>query len=240
MQNNIPKKIHYIWLGGGKKPKIFYKCFKTWKRILNDYEIIEWNEHNLPMDINKYVVDAVNAKKYAFASDFFRYYILYNHGGIYLDIDVEVLKSFDNLLHFNGFTGYEEEDLIAPGLVFGSIRHNPIVKDLYLEYFEREFIKNNSMNLTTICTYTTSFLNNCTDKDYINANLKIFDKEYFQPMNLKTGKLNITENTMTIHHYSASWVPKVTKFKNFLGKKLIKIIGEEKYYNLLKLIRRGD
>ena len=95
--DNIPKIIHYCWFGKNEKPDIVIKCIDSWKKILNEYEIIEWNEKNFKIDSNKFVKQAYDSKKFAFVSDYVRVYALYNYGGIYLDTDVEVFKSLDEL-----------------------------------------------------------------------------------------------------------------------------------------------
>ena len=95
----IPKTIHYIWLGKKREPKILKNCKKTWKKLCPDYTIKRWDEKNLNIDINKYCRQAYDAKKYAFASDVLRFDVLCKHGGIYVDIDVKMIKNFDNLLY---------------------------------------------------------------------------------------------------------------------------------------------
>ena len=104
----IPKTIHYCWFGRGEKPEIVKKCIDTWKDKLSDYEIIEWNEDNFDINQNDYVKEAYKAKKFAFVSDYVRVYALYNYGGIYLDTDVEVFKSFDDVLDNESFWGFEQ------------------------------------------------------------------------------------------------------------------------------------
>lgn len=99
----IPKKIHYCWFGRGDKPEIVKTCMKSWHTHLSDYEFVEWNEDNFDIHMNSYISEAYKAKKFAFVSDFVRVYALCNYGGIYLDTDVEVYKSFDDLLHHDSF-----------------------------------------------------------------------------------------------------------------------------------------
>lgn len=234
----IPKIIHYIWIGNKKKPKIFRKCYKSWKRHLVDYKIMEWNESNLPLNLNKYVSDAIVNKKYAFASDVFRWYILYNYGGIYLDIDVEILKPLDIFLEHELFTGLEKENIIAPGLIFGAVKGNSFIKSLLEDYNRRSFIINNKMNLTTICTYTTNKYLEYVSKGNEVDFLKVYPERYFQPMNLETRKITVTNETYTIHHYQASWHNRPEKIKNFLSRKLIKYLGKDRYFKLLNFIKR--
>ena len=116
----IPKKIHYCWLGGAKKPKLAKKCIKSWKKYCPDYEIIEWNESNL--DISSfplYTRQAYEKKKWGFVPDYIRCWLVYNYGGIYLDTDVELIKNLDDLLKNPSFFGFESEKSVALGLAFG-------------------------------------------------------------------------------------------------------------------------
>ena len=119
----IPKKIHYCWFGRGEKPKLARKCIESWKRYCPDFEIIEWNEDNF--DVTKYAYSkyCFDNKKWAFLSDFVRLIVIYENGGIYFDTDVEVIKSLDNLLQYEAFYGFENEDYVATGLGFGSVPH---------------------------------------------------------------------------------------------------------------------
>ena len=110
--DNIPKIIHYCWFGKNEKPDIVKKCIDSWKKILNEYEIIEWNEKNFKIDSNKFVKQAYDSKKFAFVSDYVRVYALYNYGGIYLDTDVELLRPLDELLKDKMFCGWESRDQI--------------------------------------------------------------------------------------------------------------------------------
>ena len=120
----IPKKIHYVWMGGKEKPKAIKKCMKTWKKYLKDYEIIEWNEHNFDINSHPFVKKAYENKKWAFVSDYVRAYAIYNYGGIYLDTDVFVIDNIDQLLDNKAFVGYEHPDYPFTA-VFGAEKGHP-------------------------------------------------------------------------------------------------------------------
>lgn len=187
----IPKKIHYIWLGGNPLPKIVEKCIKSWKRFCPDYEIIRWDESNLDLNECEYVRDAYNEKKWAFASDYFRFKILQNEGGIYLDVDVLLLKGLDALLDAPCFVGFEknEYDLtINPGLIMGAEKNNKFICDMVERYKIDKFEKIGN-KYETICIKSTNLLvekyglkikDECQDlKD-----VKVYSAEYFCPMDL--------------------------------------------------------
>lgn len=129
----IPKKIHYIWFGRGEKDERTKKCIESWKKIMPDYEIIEWNEDNFPMEINDFFKEAYSKKKWAFASDVARLWVLYNEGGIYMDTDVEVYKPLDEFLEHDGFTGFEDVHYPVTATM-GCIKGNPVI-GMMLEYY---------------------------------------------------------------------------------------------------------
>lgn len=119
----IEKKIHYCWFGGNELPTKAKRCIKSWKKYFPDYEIIEWNEKNFDINFNNYAKEAYLNKKYAFFTDVARLYIIYHNGGIYFDVDVEVIKKFDNdILSNEAFFGLETENTVNTGLGFGATK----------------------------------------------------------------------------------------------------------------------
>ena len=210
---NIPRVIHYCWFGGAPLPSSAKKCIASWKKYLPGYEIKEWNEGNFDLHCCRYVEEASNAKKWAFVSDYARFKILYDYGGLYFDTDVEVLKPLDAILARGGFMGVEGyADLdVNPGLGLAVAPGLGLYKELFEAYHTRRFINDDgSMNLKTVVQYTTECLaaHGLTDSCEIQfvAGVYIYPKEYFCPKNYLTGELDITENTYTIHHYSSSWL----------------------------------
>ena len=129
----IPKIIHGFWFSGDKKPEAYQKCVDTWKRNLPEYEIIEWNMDNYDWHKHPFVERAIELKAWAFASDFARLDVLYNYGGIYLDMDVEVFKSFDDLLGNDALFSFGNNVLIDLAVV-GSKKHNQIIRHLLEKY----------------------------------------------------------------------------------------------------------
>ena len=103
----IPKIIHYCWFGRGEKTPSMLKCIESWKRFCPDYEIKEWNEDNFDVECIPFVKAAYDAKKWAFVSDYARLRIIWEKGGIYLDTDVELLKSLDDLLVLDAYMGFQ-------------------------------------------------------------------------------------------------------------------------------------
>ena len=206
----IPKKIHYCWFGGNPLPKLAIKCIESWKKFLPEYEIIEWNESNYDVHKIPYISQAYNAKKYAFVSDYARFDILYEHGGLYFDTDVEVIKSMDKIIEQGAFAGVEFPGKLNTGLGLASPAASPIYKEILDSYKASSFIKENGQNdLTTVVTRVSDIFKKYgfTDENKIQkiADVTIYPVEYFCPKDYETGEINITENTYSIHHYDASW-----------------------------------
>lgn len=247
----IPKKIHYIWLGGKPLPSMVQKCMKSWIKFCPDYEIVRWDESNLNIDINKYCRQAYDAGKYAFASDVLRYYVIKEQGGIYLDVDVELIKPLDNLLGNKAFMGFEKGDIlaVAPGLIIGAEKHSQVITELFELYNTDVFIRDdNSINYETVGQKTTSHLqskygleieNKIQDLDHI----VIYPTEYFCPLNACTKEPDdLTSNTYSKHLYLASWVPKqslIIRLKNFIKRFVKKLIGR-KNFEKIKQKFKGD
>lgn len=228
MNNKIPKVIHYCWFGKGALPKKAKKCIESWREYLPDYEIKEWNEDNVDINLNSYIKQAYEAKKYAFVSDYVRFYALYTEGGIYMDVDVEVIKPLNALLNNDAFLGFEDDNGVNPGLIFASVKETPFLKEILNSYSNRYFINNDgSYNTRTVVEYTTEILIKnglkLNNEKQVIYNIVIYPKEYFSPLNYKTNKLSITNNTFTIHHYNGSWHSSKQKFK----RKLNQIFGDD-------------
>lgn len=258
-QNIIPKIIHFCWFGNNPKTKLVKKCIKSWKKYLPDYEIREWNDKDLKDCKIPYVQEAYKAKKWAFITDYFRLYALYNYGGIYFDSDNEVFKSFDEFLNLDFFSGYEswEAESFPFTAVVGAKKGNKIVKDLLDEYDDIHFVNpDGSLNLyTNTCRVTDYFQRIYNFLPPYNGNklMTLEDKCIIYPANIFC---NYKEGvSYAVHHFSASWVPqkvnnnKKYKFKlrdifsvhNRDGHKVWNIFGiKMKFKNYKKLCKQLD
>ena len=226
---SIPKVIHYCWFGRGEPPKLAQKCIKSWKKYCPDYEIICWNEDNFDLPQNRYLQEAYEAKKWAFVSDYVRLKVIYDHGGIYLDTDVELLKPLDALLDDTGFMGFDEKGIVASGLGFGAETGNKIIGELLKDYDAIPFVcPDGSYDLTPCPDRNTATLKGLgMDMDPAGGrflDMTFYPREYFCPMDYYTGKKTITKATYSIHHYCASWTSSVTKrttcIKRLIGLKM--------------------
>jgi len=223
----IPKIIHYCWFGGNPLPASAQKCIASWRKYLPDYEIMEWNESNFDVNIIPYTAEAYKAKKYAFVSDYARFWILYKYGGLYFDTDVEVIKNMDDIIAKGPFMGCENEAKtsatpaqlgVAPGLGLGV---NPglglygeilgIYKDKHYILPDGTFSRETVVTITTglLCKYGLKNMSKVQDV----AGVKIYPKEYFCPKDYRKGSLEITNCTVSIHHYDASWHSKWEKIE---------------------------
>ncbi len=208
MINKIPKKIHYVWFWKWDKPKKFEIFLNSWKKYCPDYEIIEWNETNFDITKNKYCFELYNKKKWAFAADYARFDILYNHGGIYLDTDIEILKNLDIFLDNNSFFWYQDTKYINWAIIWAEINNN-IIKEILNIY-------DNKKNRVILPNLLTKFFKKHIKFNYSNniiksENFTIYPKEYFYPYKYfeKPDNMIITKNTFTIHYYNATWLPKI-------------------------------
>ena len=223
----IPKTIHFCWFGGKPLPKSAEKCIKSWQKHLPAYSIKRWDESNFDVNSIPYTQEAYKAGKYAFVSDYARFWILYHHGGVYFDTDVEVLKPIDDIVEAGNFLGVEQQDsthiTVAPGLGLGAEKNNPLFKDLMEIYQSSHFLCSNAtVKVQNIVEITTDYL---MAKGLRNTHsiqqccgFTIYPKDYFCPIDYKTRELKITDKTRTIHHYAESWVPKSTRIKNAIGR----------------------
>lgn len=217
----IPKIIHYCWFGGNTLPASAKKCIASWRKYLPDYEIKEWNESNFNINSIPYTAEAYQAKKYAFVSDYARFWILYKYGGLYFDTDVEIIKNMDDIIAKGAFMGCENKSLkgksasslgVAPGLGLGTFPNHTFYGEILQIYENMKFILDNGViNNENIVTTTTKLLcykglQNIDGIQLIDG-IYIYPKEYFCPKNYSTGRLDITNNTRSIHHYDASWLP---------------------------------
>jgi len=219
----IPKKIHYCWYGKNKKSNLVKRCIDSWKKYFPDYEIIEWNELNTDIHINKYVEEAYNHKKWAFVSDYYRMKVLYEHGGIYFDTDVEVIRSFpQELMKYDAFAGIESfSKLVSPGLVFACHRNNKIVKKI-LDSYEKDSFENVLIDdIKTINIRISEILSRdgYRKEDVYQEidGMHIFPSEFFCAYDGDKRKQNPTDKTLSIHHYTASWLPWYRKVKLLIG-----------------------
>lgn len=236
----IPKKIHYCWFGGNPLPYDVKKCIYSWKTKCPDYEIIEWNETNFDINCNEFIKKAYENKCWAFVSDYVRLKVIYDNGGVYLDTDVELLKNLDFLLNNNGYFAQQQNGrLINTGLGFAAKKGNKILFELIKDYENLKFDvrrKNElacpNLNTKIFLKHGYNYSNEITILD--DGKTIVYPIEYFDPLSPNSSKSFLTENTVSIHHYSASW----TSCKNKFKRKLFNFIGLERINRIKKMFKR--
>lgn len=213
----IPKKIHYVWVGGKEKPADIRRCMATWKKHLSDYEIIEWNENNFDIESHPFTKSAYAAKKWAYVSDYIRAYAIYNEGGIYLDTDVLILDDFTKFLNDRAFVGYENPDYPFTA-VFGAEKGHPFLKSIldYYEGREFEFDSNDQMKVVN-----TKSVSDILIQDY-GCQLGNKRQTLREGIEVYTEDIlcNPSGNSTSIHVFTGTWMdgkkPLIRKINKYL------------------------
>lgn len=245
----IPKIVHYCWLSDDPVPTELQKYMESWKKYLPDYEFVKWDFSRFSKNESKWVSDAFDKKKYAFAADYIRLYALYNYGGIYLDMDVEVTKPYGDMLKLNTMLGHENSKVNSLEVAaFGVERHSEWVKLCLNHYNQREFVNpDGSFNDQPL----PGVINKCLlDNGYTlvevesleealkvsGKTIPIFPYDFFSPKNHDTGRIKKTPNTYSIHHFAGSWLPlyqqREMRFWHALGIRDLRILL--RIYNFFK------
>lgn len=206
----IPKIIHYCWFGGNSLPEDAKKCIESWRKYCPDYKIIEWNEENFDLSSHRFAREAYEQKKWAFVSDYVRLYVLCNEGGIYLDTDLELIKPLDKFLCDDAFSGFESSNDVAAGIM-GCKKGSSFFNKFYDYYKNSRFIlENGELNLVTIVVRMTDL---CKEYGLLQNNklqtvkdLTVYPSTVFYPKDPGTGQTRISAETVSIHHYSGSWL----------------------------------
>ena len=238
----IPKVIHYCWFGKGKLPESAELCIRSWKKYCPDYEIKRWDESNFDINCSKFVSQAYDSRKYAFVADYARFEILKKNGGIYVDTDVELIKPIDEFLNDKAFMGFEKASGkvtgVAPGLIMASEPNAEFLSDILNIYKNMEFYNENKERIAkSVVEYTTSYLEQYglkkDDLKQVIRDVVIYPSDYFCPKDFETGKTNITDETVSIHHYDSTWWSK----RVLMYKKLTSKYGEKKGKILYRIVR---
>lgn len=231
----IPKVIHYCWFGRGEKPKLAQKCIASWKKFCPDYEIIEWNEDNFDVNMNGYTRMCYEQKKYAFLSDYARLLVVAQHGGLYFDTDVELLRSPDPLLAHDAFFGFETTEYVASGLGFGSVAHGTVIETMLHEYDPLLDGRHGTVGCPLLNTAALVKLGLQQNGMYQTvAGAVILPSDYLNPYESATGRIKKTANTISVHWYSAAWMSRKQKLRSAITRPLHRIFGVDVFKRLRK------
>ena len=221
MERKIPKVIHYCWLSNDPVPQQLQQYMESWHRLMPDYEFIKWDFTRFDKASSAWVSEAFDNKKYAFAADYIRMYALYTMGGIYMDMDVEVLKPFDDLLDRSYFLCYERDATCPEVATFGAEKGCEWVR-LMLDYYrDRHFVRpDGSFDTLPLPQLTKKVLesngysfrpiDSKAKPPQTSADNKVIylgPYQLFSPKSYETGELDITKDTYSIHRFAESWKP---------------------------------
>ncbi|QXE01065.1 glycosyltransferase family 32 protein [Terribacillus sp. DMT04] len=243
----IPKKIHYCWFGGKAKPEVLLNCINSWERNLPDYEIIEWNETNYNLNKSNFVKLQYERGRWAFVADYVRIDVLKKYGGVYLDTDMEVLRSLDDFLDNSFFTCFEKgiskDELLVSTAIIGAEKNQEILNE-FLDFYEDIDIQ----EVATFKVPNTKILSNILSKKHSidfyknsnqsNENVAIYSSDYFSPKNWATKELETSLNTYAIHHFDASWKSNKDKLLTKIVILTNKVMGPKVVRNIKKILRR--
>lgn len=223
----IPKIIHYCWFGKKPKPKKVQKCIESWYKLLPGYQIIEWNENNFDYKKYSFTNKAYEEKKYAFVSDVARIEALLQYGGIYLDTDVEVFKSFDNILNKQCVLGFEERNYVATSFI-ACEKGCRLMQEFYEIYINKTFdekLVTNVVLLTNILKEKGLKMNN--QFQVIEGYIRIFPQVFFSPYDYINCINMKNKETYCVHYFYVSWLSKYQKLKKIIKTVVGKILGKK-------------
>ena len=274
----IPKIIHYCWFGGNPLPELAQRCIASWREYLPDYEIWQWvegsplhenetlryeNENKMcdkvmgfDVEMIPYTAEAYRQKKYAFVSDYARFWILYKYGGVYFDTDVEVIRPMGDVIARGNFMGFElnpdgENDpqryapryayAVNPGVGVGMEAGHPFLKRMLDKYATLKYETPIFPWGKTIVAYTTEELCNSGLKNIKGVQevegIHVYPSEYFSPIDIVTNRLHVTENTVSVHRFTGTWGDK----RHHSWKEQVKeFLPEWLFYINNKIKRRRD
>lgn len=211
-QVNVPK-IHSFWFSGEEKPELYKRCLDSWYRFCPDFEIIEWNTKNYDITKNQYMKEAFENRKWAFVSDYARLDVIYKYGGIYLDMDVELLDSLTMLLNADSFFCRQEDGMLELGSGFGAIAGEPLIKDMLDTYADRKLILDDgTLDMTPQPEWLSSVMEEhgfykCHDSQIIGGSL-VLSNDY---ITCSAGNGSTENAKLGIHWHNGGWLDEKTR-----------------------------
>lgn len=221
----IPNTIHYCWFGNAEPSDKMKKCMKSWRKYCPGFEVKLWNENNFNVSMNAYTKYCFENKKWAFLSDYVRLYAIYSNGGVYFDTDVELIKPIDKLLENKAFFGFETTDTVNTGLGFGAERGSEFVKSMMRVYEDSSVELGACPTLNTKALASYGLKPDGTYQSIYGA--LILPVEYMNPYENNTGRLNVTNNTISIHWYAKSWMSRGVRVRSALTKPFHRLLGDD-------------
>lgn len=241
----IPKVIHYCWFGRGGLTPLAKRCIASWRKFLPGYEIREWNEDNFDVNGIPYTAEAYKAGKYAFVSDYARFQVLYQFGGVYFDTDVEVIRPLDDVLEKGPFMGFERVDdrpAVNPGLGLAAEPEMPLYRAILDRFARMSFLsENGDINPCTMIPMVTELLKErgLSGDGTVErvAGITVYPPDWFNPFDDATGRLRRTDNTRTIHWFAKSWLPAEAAWKTASKRLLRRLFGTGRLSRLGRFLK---
>lgn len=235
----IPKVIHYCWFGGKPLPWDVEKCIKSWKKQCPDYKIVQWDESNLDVNSHPFMKAAYEAKAWAFVSDYARLWVIYNHGGVYLDTDVELLKNLDAHLEHSAYFGIQQSDRrVNTGLGFGAEAGHSAIGAMMEQYDRTAFDNDRRVEIACPVLNTAALegFGYCYSEDvqYLHSGVVVYPTRFFDPQAPGDTQNLTCKDSVSIHHYSNTWL----SGKSRLKRQLIRLIGQERVIRLRNFLRK--
>lgn len=230
----IPEILHFCWFGGSPLPREVRQCISSWEKYCPNYKIIRWDESNFDVESHPFCKSAYQAKAWAFVSDYARLKIIFENGGIYLDTDVELLKSLDDLRENKCYMGVEQSRrLCTTGLGFGSCKGNPVVREMLMQYDDLVFDWSAAKDLAcpmlndrVIRKY--GYRGDGTGEIETLGDVTVYPCRFFDPITPGKSENLLCNDTYSIHHYGHSWGSK----KDILRRRIIRLVGTERVARL--------
>ena len=228
-------------------PPLAEKCIASWRKYLPDYEIRRWDETNFDVEAHPYTRDAYAAGLFAFVSDYARFKILLENGGVYFDTDVEVIRPLDDVISAGPFMGFESDGVktpvaVAPGLGLSAQPDMELYGEILRRYDEVSFHnEDGSRNLYSMIPMVTDLLVSKGLKGGVGienvAGVNVYPQEWFNPFEDSTGRLKTTDNTKTIHWYSKSWMPKESFIMLWAKRMARRLFGVDVFARLGRVVK---
>ena len=204
----IPSKIHSFWFSGEEKPDLYKRCIESWYKYCPDYEIIEWNTNNYDISKNRYMVEAFEHRKWAFVSDFARLDVMYQYGGVYLDMDVELVAPLDKYLLADSFFCRQDDGMLDLGSGFGAQKGNSLIGDMLDSYKDRRLVlEDGSIDKTAQPEFVNSILiKNGFSRNHnseVVGNCLVLSNDY---ITCYSGDESVKNARLGIHWHNGSWL----------------------------------
>ena len=237
--NKIPKIIHYCWFGNNEMSELSLRCLESWKKHLPDYTFMKWNESKIDINQNEYIKEAYENKKFSFVADYTRVYALYNYGGIYLDLDVELKNPFDRFLTNSMFFSFEDSHHVSTAII-GSQKNHFFLKEILDYYNQAKFSLKTNVDLITqkLCQY--GLVENNQYQTICHNEITVYPNDYFSPLKFGDEVPKITNNTVCVHLFEGTWQDTKIKRKLKIINVIKKILGNKLYYYILRRIKGLD